>query len=1357
MGPVSTKKLMFLLADDQDRTYYVDRGTVKKRSIPTWVKKNPSGWKDITLQFATNQKYFATLRSFSNAIKFIDDGELIIADRMLNGAGTEEIMYLIILRWDPTGGLNNYKLEYKSRLDFSQFNGDVRTGVGINTLQDDVFALVQANEDAIYSVQCNSSNPKAIPVLFDGILLQDKLNYSLLNSPIVNDTGKFWWAIPLVFVNNEGDNIDTVFNSQEFANFDNPITYCHDPANGNSALYFTNPTKVVIKGTFSFTWTTLTQPSGGFIALFMTSLDAAPDPAKVVFSNNGLGTPAFPLVPGKEYSVTINMTINLQANEKLFFIGNIADNIARKMTITPLASIVSIMFASKNDPSIAYVLRPLDLVQDLVSQITTGKYTVQSNFLASNNRKVALSGSSLRSFPDAVIQTSFSDFFQSYTAAYNLGIAVRNGVMWIEPVEDLYRARNELLRLARISKVSLTVAKEYIYTSAKVGYVKQTYNQRNGRYEFNCTHNYKFPIYTVLNQLNLVSPYRADSFGMEFIRTGYPNLNSTDDKGDADVFVAMISDSVGQTDGEVSTAVVINVETLILAAPIIKSPFTNSTVYNQNPTIAGVAQAFKTITVFVQGVQDGTTMSDENGNWSYQIQTPLQSVSLVYNGIHTISANATDGGNVSQFSNLISIVVNTSQQSAFLITSPTNNGTLYNNLPIITGIAPAGQAITLKLDGGALVTLVTNSSGIWKYQIITALADGAHVLIASSPGLPDAPAVSITVNKNVSSPLITSLAYGDILYNNRPLIKGVAISGTVVPIYLDGGGGIITGGVAAPLGTVVADVNGDWSFHVTTVFDSNNLETDFIPEGQHVFSTTPTPVNVLASITGYRLMRGSDKGPVMDYDAIKLDDAYIPPGVDPSALPPTLGQFLHPETLYNIEETTALRMLRAHDNVLNSFLLQQPAAQIAFNGAEINANLVTKKSGIIFNEGANVNVNELSQNLFVPFYLNFTTKVPFTFNDIMTAAQNGGYFPVEVNGLEIDLLPIGTMTMKPATDEAQAWKLLISGTTALSTLLKLFAGGTTINLGKNMIYFSDKNPIHIVRYNFTPAAGYHFADIYDDWQKNRFKSWPMAHPDYYQPVQMDDNTAIQAIANGVGAAELHIISIETGEAVDIVQLAPVGGSLVQLPNILLEADIEWATYPEGQYWIAVIVDGAIIGISEKLWVKVDWDDTLKVEFDESEDKIDYYFSTGIRSMIRVQGQMLLWVPDSEVDNYEDEEGDYEITRGIPLKVRNIQFGNDKSLLSDWMSLKMNTITLLENVRIENTHYTRNENSKWEAQDLGKGIPEVLILMEMILAENQAGVTFATPGDSDINSVTWTLDATAFGRNSGVINVTADQT
>jgi hypothetical protein len=934
-------------------------------------------------------------------------------------------------------------------------------------------------------------------------------------------------------------------------------------------------------------------------------------------------------------------------------------------------------------------------------------------------------------------------------------------VLWVEPVEDLYNNADDILRLSAISEPILTVAKEFIYASCRVGYVKQTYNQRNGRYEFNCTHNYTFPIASVINALDLVSTYRADSFGMEFIRTDYPDLNTTDDKGDSDVFTVMLSDVIGQTEGVIDNTLPINIVTLILAAPVIKSPFSSTVVYSQYPTISGVSQPNRVITIYADGQIDGTTIADASGNWSYQIQTPLRPLSLIFSGVHSITANAqTDSSNISDFSPAISLTVDPARTASFVTTFPTNGDALYDNLPKITGTAPQGSVVSIMLDGAQIGRVVANTSGLWSFQTTSVIANGSHTLYASSPGLSNTPLAAITVSNDLSLPLITNILYNDTLFSNTPVLRGVATPGATVNIYIDGGGGPVVSGAAGPVGSVVADADGRWEYQILSMTDpSTDLVIDYVPDGQHTIGTSPLPSNVQAAISGYRLMRGTNKGPTMDYDSIRLDDAYVAPGIDPSTLPPTLGQFLHPETLYNIEETTPYTMLRAHDNILSPFLVQQALQSILFNGAEINANLIRSKNGVIAAENANIPVNALAQPLFWPFYLSFKSPIPNTFLKTMTLLQGGGYITVEIKGLEIYLLPIGNMTMKPATDEAQTWKLLVSGKTPFSTLLALFQNGIAIQIGKNMLYRSDYNPLHFVKYNATPVAGCHFADIYDDWEENRWPRYQVyGRPDYMQPWQIPDDTIVdQIITNGGTEFELHMVSVTTGLVVDIFPYAPVSGSVVQLPNILQEVSIPLTDYQPGLYWFALVADGQIVGITNKQNLQNDWPNTLQHKYDGSSDRIDYYFSTGIKPMIRVEGILYPWQADSEVDVYEDEVGDYETTRNLPKRIRPVQYGDEIQLLADYMSLKMNMITGLDNLRIENFAYNRSKDSKWEPQDLGQGVPQLQVKIELVPTENETGTTFATSGAETIFPITFTLDATAFGQNEGVINVTDDQT
>jgi hypothetical protein len=1366
MAFVSNRKFIWLLLDGDDRSFYWEGGKSKTRSLPFIQKTNPDGEKDVTLQFATNEVYTSTIRQFTNAVNFVAEAKKILLDRAVNGKGTEEEMYAVLMQSDPSIGLNGYKLCYKGRLDFSKLKGDATNQkASINALQDDVFAFVQANENNNFPIQCNASNPAAIKVLFDGILMQDKLNYNYVSVPIVKTGANNVYAWPVTYINNEGDNVGVIFNSQ---NFENPAgtvkDYVTDPANSNYLYKSQRASTVYVKGRFSFTWSSDTNVSSGFQLFFTTSLNNNfVPPANFIFTNNGGAGPApdpTNLIPGKTYTIEINKVFNLAAEEKLFMIGTIAGG-GTHFTITPLITDFSLLFASQQFPTTAYALRPLDYLQQIVNIITEGEYTADSNFFRNNNRKVILSGSSLRNFPDSVINSNFSSFFKSYTVAYWLGVVVRDGILYVEPIEDIYNNKKELFNLGEVAKVTLEVAQSKIYTAVDVGYAKQTYNKRNGRYDYNNgKHSYKFPINAVQNKLDLISPWRADPFGMEYIRTGYSNLNTTDDKGDSDIWTVMISDTVGQTDGTISNAISFSVESLILATPIIKSPYNGVLVYNENPTIGGISQPGKIITVYADGAIDGTTLADADGNWTYQVQNPLRSKSAVFNGVHTLQANAqTDPGNISGFSKTLSLTVDTTHAAPFLVTSPTNNDTLYNNLPLIAGIAPAGAVITILEDVTVIGTVITNSSGLWRMQTSVPIDDGFHAFRATSPGLPDSNVVSTTFNKNVTTPLITNFSYGDIIFNNLPLVKGVAIPGTVVSVYLDGGGGPVVGGIPGPLGTTIADANGDWQFQIVDVVDSSGVTTAYIPDGLHVLATTATPIAVLSAVSGFKLMRGTDKGPVMDYDAIRLDDQFVPAGIDPATLPPTLGQFLHPETLFNIEETTPLTCLLAHAPQLAGFLSNQPDETIRYSGSDATPNLVRKKNNVILNEGQSVMVKDLPKAVWHPWILNFTTRIQQTYDEILRSINNDGYISLTVKDVPVYVLPLGKMQMKPVSNDAQQWSLLVSSKTPLINLIKIFENGLTLNLGKNMVYFSDLNPLHFVKYNFTPSPKYHFKGIYDDWQKNRYPSY-VQQPDYVQPWQTtDDPIPLQCITNGVGNIQIHLIDVQTAQVVQVFPFVGVPISPVSAPNVLMQCDIDMSTYPTGLYWFALFVDGEYIAITNKVDLQVDHDDTFLYSYPANQDKVDYYFSTGIKPAIRVQSFVSPLFVDGDRSTFQSDNGNYYLTRGVPGSHFDFTLGSRKYLIADWMVNKMNQILLLPSFSIDAYAFSNDSQSKLEPfENDYKGFPDTLHRIELVMAENRTGFAFATPGDTSMltHTTNFVLDATAFGQNSGVVNVTADE-
>lgn len=82
----------------------------------------------------------------------------------------------------------------------------------------------------------------------------------------------------------------------------------------------------------------------------------------------------------------------------------------------------------------------------------------------------------------------------------------------------------------------------HAYTSVEIGYEKQDYENANGIFEANGTFTYTTGyIAREDNKLSLISPYRADPMGIEFLcneRSSY----TTDDKSDNDIFFVAMTD-----------------------------------------------------------------------------------------------------------------------------------------------------------------------------------------------------------------------------------------------------------------------------------------------------------------------------------------------------------------------------------------------------------------------------------------------------------------------------------------------------------------------------------------------------------------------------------------------------------------------------------------------------------------------------------------------------------------------------------------------------------------------------------------------------------------------------------------------
>jgi hypothetical protein len=189
------------------------------------------------------------------------------------------------------------------------------------------------------------------------------------------------------------------------------------------------------------------------------------------------------------------------------------------------------------------VIRPAVLLQSLVDRMTetTGRYAAGVNSIdeALDNQIVILSAESARRFDKAKIHTSYKDFEQ-WMNVLGYEPDINETSLTFKKRELFFLKEQTAIELSEEDCAGLeeTVNTEYIYSNIRIGYNKQEYESKNGRYEPNNGANeYSTDISIVQNELELISPYRADAYGIEFLLLDSEDKSKTkDNKSDSNVF-----------------------------------------------------------------------------------------------------------------------------------------------------------------------------------------------------------------------------------------------------------------------------------------------------------------------------------------------------------------------------------------------------------------------------------------------------------------------------------------------------------------------------------------------------------------------------------------------------------------------------------------------------------------------------------------------------------------------------------------------------------------------------------------------------------------------------------------------------
>ena len=1376
--PIARRYFLFFLVDQPTGlVFYLDSmGNVQKGNITSGIDyslpQSPVGWADIQLTFGRSKEYWGLMRTFTMPLKFVGDGATIIRNSLYAGRGIESPMGLVVLKWDDATGI--FRLYYNGLLDLSQASDQVEEGVSVNIMEGGAAQFIKSYADTPVNIPCNGSIPQNIKILADGIEFTDTFLYQILNvqSPYAGDQ-----PLPCAFVSNSGDNIGVTHSDQQL---DNPYTGYYQMSTNFLFTSVEAITGMAIEGEitvlsdfrvtntlfFLHTATSLSNPISvgapqitNAVGLTLPFVPAAGDgwePVNSQVNVNGQVTFAF------------SATINLAANENLFiFFFN--DFAAYPLTI--VGGQFTLTFNSRYQASRVWGMTMYDLGNQIVQALNalssnflqTFNFGFNSNFLQSKLNWLATSGDAIRASTDPEyyqyfnqatvnpdnpdnqfyeqfgfqgpgIKTTFSDFFNAVNPIGNC--ALGNERLTGQPESIFLEAKSYVLdpstvtmTLDKIANFRISIAMEYYFNWLEIGYPDQQYDEKAGKYEYNTRMTWQAPIKTIVQKLSLLGKYRTDSYGFEYTRWNTQGGKSTTfNNSDNSVFMVNVDLNSSELDFYEAQ--------FISGVPLPTSPT------NTDQKLI-VNKAYQPLYLAILNGEYWTQSNDFSifiVNYLVSASPSVYTVNagIFLNGLQGDSATVSmwvNGALAGQWSAVIS-GVNTPLNINFSASRVWNKG----------------DCVYFTVDTIRTCTGTINSFQLNVNGYFTAYSTGAVTIDAGqSQQLISLPVVS-PVTEDIDGVAVPVVSYGFQYFQFLSPVHDTSFttSFTVAGYYQGGSGdttqfnlwrqGQIIGNspvyTATGAGAAIPFNQGaSPGQDAASIFYSQLLT--FASPQPNISGTAPDLMWITGSVTNMSSWI-SYINLTMQSGTIKAYGFNRPAFSNVSGIP-------NPSSAFNIADFTPKQMLLTNGSLLSATLFPLAPAQLTFQTADKNQFLSTTINGVTTQENANINVHDLDAPLFYPFIVEMDTEVPINFADLMNYAANG-HIEAIYNGLSVYFFPL-EVSSKPAFNESQTWKGLLSPKTNLADLASLESTGLL-----NLQFMDASIPI-ICPLHFVPL-GYIKPDIYknytmdQDWYVNRISQW-IDQSNYYAPWQSDESIPLQCQTNGLAPVQAQLLN-QQGQAVGSpISFTVVPDPAVASPQTLFQGNIP-LTGLNGVYYVLWTMGTGLATasfISEGINVQPSWDDnTIRLDFSNSRNKLATIFSSGYVGCIRFYGQLNRFVPKSKFTTFVDQPQDIDLLNAIPYDTWTLEIGRGSGI-PDYLIRKIDRIMLLDTVLIDGDQYSRDEDAQME-QNAVQGQPKAYWTLAIRRAQNEEAITLNTSGQLDTYPYGgYTLDASAFGQNS----------
>lgn len=492
--------------------------------------------------FGISQKrsnYDGVIRSFSTKFEFVNRSYELLKEEFEQhylSAKAAIVFYLRNNSW-------NWDKIFHCTLDFGTYSEDGMV-VSINAVDDNLAAIIKAKRNILYEYPVADLYTRSLN--YDGLKFQYEAKYVLGGNTYESDGvqyvnitkvfgGTYAYTIPIYKLSNsELPSLDSpiIFSDAQFteSSLEEGVPFAEALADVHIDFNFTTDYYVhIYEGIVkNIKLRIFKKDSGGAI--------------EDVWSHYSDGFYKYineiipiDLIKGQKVYFMMELTFGAPISEGSFT-KNVVDVVFPNFSL-------GISFMSRINTVNIDVISPITVLGKLLDSMTDSTETY-SGLIDDYDPRMSMdrlstsyimAAESARGLPNAKLYTSYKKFCDWMEAEFGYVPIINENTVTFMHRDKLFTSTVVKDLGTEINDYEFSVNDSLIYSSVKVGYDKEDYDSVNGRDEFRFTNEFSTGLNLRDNTLSLISPYRADAYGIEFL-VQKRGEDTTDNDSDNDVF-----------------------------------------------------------------------------------------------------------------------------------------------------------------------------------------------------------------------------------------------------------------------------------------------------------------------------------------------------------------------------------------------------------------------------------------------------------------------------------------------------------------------------------------------------------------------------------------------------------------------------------------------------------------------------------------------------------------------------------------------------------------------------------------------------------------------------------------------------